>query len=121
MSLKTWLCSKLRFKEIGWKEIDEEFIRYQIIKCKWFNIYLHYLDASIWEPTCHDHPWWFITLLIWPGYTEQVNGKLHRRWPGMVLYRPAKFQHRVLTPHGSSWSLILTGPKVREWGRFKCD
>jgi hypothetical protein len=119
--LAEWLRRHLKHKELGWHEFEEEFTRFKLIKCRWFNLYLHYLDSPNWEPTCHDHPWWFFTLLVWPGYLEQSNGKLHRRWPGMILFRKAEFKHRVLTPYGSSWSIILTGPTRKPWGRFKCD
>src|SRR5215469_5973212 len=99
------------FKEIGWTEIGEKFTRYALLKTRWFNIYLHQLSAPNWHPECHDHPWGFTTLLLWNGYLEQIGTKFHRRWPGMVLWRPATFAHNVITPYGTSWSLIFTGPK----------
>lgn len=116
-----WLRKHLRHKELGWPDIKEEFTRYQLLKTRWFNIYLHRLYAPILSPDCHDHPWWFITLLLWNGYLES-NGKFtKRRWPGMILYRPAEFIHNVVTPYGVSWSLILAGPKSRDWGFKPCQ
>lgn len=129
----------LSHKEIGWHDIGEVFFRYQILKTPWFNIYLHQLDAPNWHPKgCHDHPWWFITLLLKGGYLEKrktdvkvVQGPVlladlsyttsKRRYPGQILYRAATFAHDVVTPHGRSWSLILTGKKSRDWGHSACE
>ena len=118
--LETFLHRKFRYKEIGWKEYGEVFTRYALLKTPWFNLYLHQLDAPNWHPACHDHPWWFITLLLRHGYLERVGNKDLRRWPGMILYRAATFSHSVITPYGTSWSLVLTGPTIRKWGFKAC-
>lgn len=108
------------FKEIGWKPIGEVFYRYQLVKTRWFNIYLHELTAPQWHEKCHDHPWWFVTLILWPGYLEEnVQGFFYRE-PGTVWYRPAHYRHNVVTPQGTSWSIIVTGPKSRDWGFGDC-
>src|SRR5260370_40658584 len=101
-------------KEIGWKEIGEKFTRYTLLKTPWFNVYLHQLSAPKWHSDCHDHPWSFVAILLWRGYLEMVGDKQFRRYPGMVLYRPAEFAHNVITPYGTSWSVIFTGPKKRQ-------
>jgi hypothetical protein len=56
-------------KDIGWKEIGETFIRYDVVKTRWFNIYVHRLIAERMHPQCHSHPWWFVTLILWGGAT----------------------------------------------------
>lgn len=108
-------------KELGWEAINEKFTRYSLLKTPWFNIYLHQLDARIWHPNCHDHPWWFLTVLLWNGYFEQVGTQFYNRRPGNVLYRPASFSHNIVTPNGTSWSLVVTGRKSRDWGFHPCD
>jgi hypothetical protein len=121
MNLGNFLRKHLRHKELGWKPIGEVFYRYQLVKTRWFNIYLHQLTAPQRHSNCHDHPWWFVTLILWNGYVEETaGGVLHFRHAGNVLYRPAKFKHNVITPWGTAWSLIITGPKSREWGFLKC-
>lgn len=130
-------------KEIGWAEIGEKFTRYAIFRCRWFNIYLHQLYAPKWHPDCHDHPWGFVALLLWRGYLERVHVPTpidifpvlrtsdgvranhltadRRRRVGSILWRPAEFSHNVITPYGESWSIIITGPKSRDWGFKPCD
>jgi hypothetical protein len=107
-------------KEIGWEAIGEKFTRFQLIKTKWFNVYLHKLIAPNWHPHCHDHPWSFVALLLRSGYLEQVGEKVFRRRIGSFLYRPATFVHNVITPFGTSWSLIFTTGKQRDWGFVEC-
>jgi hypothetical protein len=124
-----WLRAHFPYKEIGWSEIGERFTRYQLVKTRWFNIYLHQLYAPTWHPECHDHPWGFIAILLKRGYLERVvrmdPETLYtediRRRPGSILFRPATFAHNVITPYGESWSLILTTPKSRDWGFKPCD
>lgn len=122
MIFEAWLRKHARHKELGWTEIHEEFTRFVLLKNRYFSVYLHKLSAPEWHPKCHDHPWWFIAFLIWPGYMEMIADKSeHRRWPFSILYRPATFTHNVITPYGTSWSLILAGPKTRDWEIKDCD
>lgn len=107
-------------KEIGWEHIGEKFTRYSLVKTRWFNVYLHQLNAPEWHPECHDHPWSFLAILLWRGYYEKVGDKVYRRYPGSILWRPAEFAHNVITK-GTSWSVIFTGTKRRDWGFVTCD
>jgi len=118
---ESFLRRYLQFKEIGWTEIGEKFTRYALCRTPWFNIYLHQLYAPNWHPECHDHPWGFIAILIRRGYLERVGDKNYRRKVGSVLFRPATFTHNVITPYGTSWSIIFTTPKSRDWGFKPCD
>jgi hypothetical protein len=122
---RSWFERLLRYlpyKEIGWQDIGEVFYRYQLVKTRWFNIYLHQLDAPAWHPVgCHDHPWSFVAFLLKGGYLEYDGQKRTHRYPGQILYRPATWTHDVTTPYGRSWSLIITGPKSRDWGFKSCE
>jgi hypothetical protein len=108
------------WKEIGWHEIGEVFYRYTLFKCPWFSIRLHQLTAPNWPPQCHDHPWWFVTLILRGGYLEEHQNSITWQRPGKVLYRPAKFRHNVVTPCGTAWSLLIMGPTSRKWGMVDC-
>jgi hypothetical protein len=120
-SFEAWLRRTFPFKEIGWTEIGDKFTRYAIWRTRWFNLYLHQLYAPEWHPNCHDHPWGFVALLLRRGYLEESYGKIRFKRPGSILFRPATYTHNVVTPHGTSWSLILTTPKSRDWGFKPCE
>jgi hypothetical protein len=111
----------VKHKEIGWIEIGEKFTRYALLSTPLLSVFVHQLNAPNWHPQCHDHPWGFLAILLRRGYLERIGQKEYRRRPGAILYRPAKFTHNVITPYGTSWSLIVTGPRSHTWGFKPCD
>lgn len=93
--------------------------RLTIIECKYFKFALHIFHASDHEDH-HDHPWNFITFILWRGYIEETPTGKKRKWPGMVLYRPATFRHRVeLVKERPAVTLVIMGKRWREWGFFE--
>jgi hypothetical protein len=65
----------------------------------------------------HDHPWWFISLILAGNYFEQTPSGTKPRRAGSIAFHPPLHRHRVLIT-GPCVSLILTGPRVREWGFY---
>lgn len=99
------------------------------------RLYLHRFHRSD-ADVHHDHPWSFWSLILKGGYYEWTPSPWIcrdtpgcsepevARWyrPGRLLRRPATWRHRVEIPtdlRGRVWSLVWTGPKVRDWG-FWC-
>jgi hypothetical protein len=72
----------------------------------------------------HDHPWWFITLVVRGGYTDRqpvgdgviANDVLRA---GSVRYRPALHRHTVVPGPRGAWTVMVTGPKSRPWGFWR--
>lgn len=90
------------------------------------NVYLHKFVASDDPDALHDHPWMFASLCLAGRYREILpSGRAELRRPGTVAVRRAAARHRVeLLADGRGgehpcWTLLVTGPKVREWG-FWC-
>lgn len=110
---------------------------------KWFSIKYHKILVSD-EPCNHDHPWPFLTIILKGGYFEWtpidqkdsgermdsnvmgVTGleNCHFHKPGSIMYRPAKWIHRLeladdpkkpghLIP---AHTLVFTGKVIRDWG-----
>lgn len=91
-----------------------------------FNIYLHKFLRSDDDRALHDHPWWFVSLILRGRYDEVTAQGRKRRGAGSIAFRPAEWRHRVeLLPdrayesEASCWTLIVTGRRVRTWG-FWC-
>lgn len=120
---------------------DKYLTRWYLIRKKPFGLFLHLFHRSDEDRAHHDHPWNFISLIIWRGYWEhhtescpmlktgshsyrcfkcQGTGKVttkKRKWPGMILYRPAEWAHRVELLDGKpALTLILRFRNRREWG-----
>lgn len=85
----------------------------------------------------HDHPWWFLRIILWGGYWEEWADesddpddrldrcgrsfrKPWRPWaPWRIYFCGTRFRHRITDlPRGQSWTLALCGPRIREWGFF---
>ena len=88
----------------------------------WFTMKLHRFLRSDQAPL-HDHPWWFISFVLWGGYEEYLARnpcethcpRLVRRRPLSLAFRRATDRHRVdLGQRRQVWTLVLTGSKKRE-------
>ena len=125
---------------------DKYLTRWYLFLRKRVAIFLHLFHRSDEDRALHDHPWNFISLLLWRGYREHTtkrcpicvggigynvfapvpcptcHGKevvpsIKRKWPGMILYRPAEWTHRVeLIDHKPALTLIIRFKGRREWG-----
>lgn len=92
---------------------------------RFFNIYLHQFLHSDEDRALHDHMYANVSILLEGTYKEHsiAQGGVHRvqtyaagnwkfRWPSQA--------HRIeIEPGTETWSLFITGPRVRDWG-FHC-
>jgi hypothetical protein len=82
-----------------------------------FNIFIHRFLKS--DPDeLHDHPWAYMTFILWGGYWEYTP--LGKKWYGMGSFRhaPANSLHRIeLDPtYPYCWTLFIPFSKQRDWG-----
>lgn len=68
--------------------------RYILLRTKIGELCLHVFHRSD-ERVLHDHPWDFWTLVLWRGYRENTPSGSRAVRPGMILHRPAEWQHFV--------------------------
>ena len=94
--------------------------RYTVLKTRWGNLCLHVFHRSD-NSERHDHPWTFVSLILWNGYIEETPSGRRRIWPGMVLRRRALWEHRVELLRPTCYDCMGTGASHREWGEcWKC-
>lgn len=93
-------------------------IRYYILRTPWFRIRLHNILLSDYD-CLHDHPWNFISLILWGGYGEMFNDeeKPREHSMGKVLFRKAEDKHRLIV-NKPAWTLVFMLKRRREWGFF---
>ena len=124
------------FRMINNRGASEPFLlRWFIIpRNKWLNIYLHkFIRSDDTTFGLHDHPWWFISIILWQGYFELREYELDdgsmpymagrryaiRRNSGTIVFRHAMTRHAVqLIDDKPSWSIIITGRYKRKWGFY---
>lgn len=97
---------------------------YLLPRNRWLNLYLHKFLRDDDDRAMHDHPWWFASLVLKGRYIEFTTDGLVLRERGSIAFRRATHRHRVELLGDKSnrtpcWTLILTGPKSRDWG-FWC-
>lgn len=80
------------------------------------SIRLHHWLKPDDDRAFHDHPWWFLTLVLRGGYTDHSPDGEQPVNAGSIHCRPALHRHTVVPYPGGAWTLILTGPKSRAWG-----
>ena len=118
-------------KEIVSKEGKVHFKRWRILSTPWFNIYIHNILRSDEDAHPHDHPWHFLSFILWGGYTELWLGAYEdwKYWtggygmnrdvrsPGSFVYHNAKDFHKITLLKDSAWTLVFTFGKRRpSWG-----
>ena len=80
------------------------------------SVRLHHWLAPDDDRAPHDHPWSFTTFVLRGGYYDlSPTGSEHLRAPA-VRRRAAEHPHTVFPDRDGAWTIIVTGPKVRQWG-----
>lgn len=109
-----YMAPLIKTKTIYRNETEKYLVRYSIFNCRFFAVKIHNILLS--DDNClHDHPWQFVSLILWGGYVEHTEKGSKIYHPGQLLKRPAEFKHR-LEIHQPAWTLVVTFKKTREWG-----
>jgi hypothetical protein len=78
----------------------------------------HWLESDD-KRAFHDHPWWFVTLVVRGGYTDMSPTHSEHLRAGSVRFRPALHRHTVVPDKSGAWTVLVTGPPSRSWGFWK--
>lgn len=109
------------------------------VECRLVGVYLHKMEAPDPGVDLHDHPWPFVSCVLWGGYDEARTRRdlapmlaraadrghpylrcvvRRRRWLTFGS-TPLSFCHRITQLHRvPTWTLVVRGRKVRRWGFF---
>jgi hypothetical protein len=99
------------------EEPGKDFLkRYYVLKSPVLSVYIHQILRSD-EADMHDHPWPFLVVILRQGYREVMAHATKIRRPLEVFCHLPSCAHRIeLIDDKPSWSLVVMGPKLREWG-----
>jgi hypothetical protein len=64
----------------------------------------------------HDHPWWYISLVLKGSYNDVSPKGTIKRTPGTIAFYPAIHQHTVQITKSPCWTILITGSEKRVWG-----
>jgi len=104
------------------------------------RVLLHRMEAPDPGIDLHDHPWWFVSIVLWGGYTEERAlcreapglAQIAERWPetctrGVVEHRRWLSVRRMRLDECHTitglhrrrvWTLVIGGPRCRSWGFY---
>lgn len=101
---------------------DPYLCRYRLFRCRWFKLTLHHILRSDEDPDLHDHPWNFVSLVLWSGYDEILPSRdpdgfehVRRVRAGDVVRHRAADAHRLILVR-PAWTLLVMTGKKRHWG-----
>lgn len=87
----------------------------------WPGLRVHHIVRGDADRELHDHPFTFVSLILWGGYWEHLlDGSRTWHGPGSVLVRSAEVLHRLELPR-PSWTFVIRGPIRRRWGFLTAD
>jgi hypothetical protein len=79
-----------------------------------FSIRIHHFLRSDDNRALHDHPFWFITLILKGCYDDISDKRTITLKCGNIAFRRAIHRHTVKT--SGVWTLLITGREKRVWG-----
>ncbi len=100
-----------------------------ILTTPWGEVRLHHILTSDYDRDAHDHPFSFISTILWGHYSEAMyhtppahllnqSAILDKIWtpPRWVPRFVTATQLHRLTLLAPVWTLVLAGKRHREWG-----
>lgn len=97
---------------------------YLIPRNRWCNVYLHKFCRDDDDRALHNHPWAFVSLMLFGGYVEYHRSGFTLRTALSIAFRWPNHAHRVALLRDDlgailpCWTLVIAGPRVQEWGFF---
>jgi hypothetical protein len=80
------------------------------------KVYLHKFVGSDWSRDLHDHPKRFVSIGIWGAYMEETPTAKKKYNAPWIRTFPAEHKHRLTTPWGTCWTIVIVGKPKRMWG-----
>lgn len=115
----------LKFPKITWNEhcgLPEcPYLRRYIVDFGLFSLRLYRWQSSDDDHAYHDHPSWFITVVLWGGYTDISPKGRDTLRVGSIRLRPAQHRHTVQINKSGTWTLMVWGQPTRRWGFWVGD
>lgn len=104
-------------EEINGDRCPTYLFRWELLRKKSFQVYLHHFVGDDWSRDLHDHPKRFISIGVWGRYVEESpTGERLYRAPWIRTF-PATHIHRLrLINQSPAWTIVIGLKKVRPWG-----
>jgi hypothetical protein len=118
-SLELWKRGPLTCYLIGDPECPIlKRITFKVPLIPWkFRLHKFYPNTS--DRDTHDHPWWFVTIVLRGGYKDvALDGTVDNMRPGSIRFRPAHHAHKTFAGPKGCTTFVFGPDSFREWGFF---
>ncbi len=112
-------------------ETEVYLARLNVLSTPWFGIKLHWINRPDQDRDLHDHPWSFLSILLWGNYDEVTPAVFEKdgRWFSAQKtrrirwfnFKRAPAAHRISRVSRRVVTLVINGPKTRDWGFYTAD
>lgn len=118
-----------RLRRIG-RPGDVYLWRLCIFTCPWFSVKLHRIMRADETRDLHDHPWTFLSIVLFGWYREELTCRPGERmrprrkvggWRRFNFKRAEDLHTITYVSRRPVWTLVFTGPRRRNWGFLTPD
>jgi len=106
--------------------------RYALFETKYLSARVHHIATEDKDVVMHDHPWWFVSIVLRGAYTEQRPTNIDPcfygaskedshttvRFSGSMSFRRPTDRHLIDSVEVDTWTLFIYGPIRQWWGFF---
>jgi hypothetical protein len=71
-----------------------------------YSVRLHYFAPNMDRQPEHEHPWWYLSVVLWGGYVDMGEEAINA--PALRFRKPPH-RHALRAGPGGCWSVVLTG------------
>lgn len=106
-------------KEIKSKEGELHFQRWRLLQTPLGSVYIHRIFRADQDLHCHDHPWSFVGVVLSGGYIARrlEPSGASKYVSSVVSYNKSTDFHQICSMNKvPTTTLVITGPRNREWG-----
>ncbi len=121
--LRWLLRAMFLVKEIHGRNGKLHFQRFRLLSTPWFSIFVHRILESDLDVHLHDHPWSFVSFILWGSYIEAsakspswATPVTRTTRPGSVVYHHHSDAHSLKLLTKVVWSLVFVGAHKYDWG-----
>jgi len=106
--------------KIVWRQpgglVECPYFKRTIFDFKFFSIRIHEWLADDDHRHMHDHPNWFLTIVLKGGYVDISDNGEDILSLGSFRFRKADYRHMVTKVKPGTITFLIAGPMSRRWG-----
>lgn len=92
----------------SYKSLNGYLERFTLLECGGFHSRIHRILSPDRTPFLHNHPFHFVSVILWGGYLEKTELGLVNHSVGSIIYRSPNEFHRIMEVKPNTVTLFTT-------------